>query len=60
MILHALERLRNELARTGVISDKFKDWLNCIALDINHEAYDNGKKAGIKEARSKKRRKAKR
>lgn len=50
-MLKSLERLEEELSRTGVISEEFKSRLITYAQSVAQEAYQNGKKKGLEEAR---------
>ncbi len=50
-MLKALERLNEELSRTGVISGDFKSGIRAHAQSVATEAFENGRKQGLKEAK---------
>lgn len=50
-MLKSLERLSEELSRTAVISEDFKTKIITYAQSVAQEAYQNGRKRGLKEAK---------
>ena len=50
-MMKSLEWLEEELGRTAVISGEFKSKLIRLAQGVAGEAYENGRKKGLEEAK---------
>lgn len=48
-----MQRFLDELEKTAVISDKFKDKLIAYGYGISEDAYERGIKEGIRRAKEK-------